>query len=157
MKVRKAVVLALALATPAAAARTSLGTFDGWGAFRDDNPFRCYAITQPIRSAGGRFRAFLSIATWPQAGAKGQLHIRLSREVPADAALSLVVNERRFPLTGSGADAWAPSAAHDVGIVANLRSARTLTVEVSGAFRETYALKGAATAIDAAALGCARR
>jgi hypothetical protein len=30
-------------------------------------------------------------------------------------------------------------------------------VEARGAFTESYVLKGAATAIDAAALGCARR
>ncbi|MFM9977558.1 MAG: hypothetical protein ACKVOP_05865 [Sphingomonadaceae bacterium] len=156
MTARAAAAIALVLATPAAA-RTSLGTYDGWGAFRDPAPPRCYAIAEPIRSAGGRFRPFLSIATWPQAGAKGQVHVRLSRPAPAGAAVSLVVNDRRFPLTGSGPDAWAPNAAFDAGIVANLRSARTLTVEVRGAFTETYVLKGAATAIDAAALGCARR
>lgn len=146
----------MALALPAAA-RTSLGTFDGWGAFRDDTPRRCYAIAQPVRSAGGRVRPFASVSNWPRAGVRAQLHIRLSREVPAGAQVSLVVDDRRFALVAGGVDAWAPDVANDTAIVARLRSARSFTVEVRGSFSETYALKGAATAIDAAALGCARR
>ncbi len=149
--------LVLILAAPPAQARTSLGTFDGWGAFRDDQPLRCYAIAEPVRSGGGRFRAFASVSSWPQQGVRGQIHIRLAQEAPAGAKLSLVVNDRRFALTGSGADAWAPDAANDAGIIANMRSARTLTMEVGGHATESYTLKGAATAIDAAALGCARR
>jgi hypothetical protein len=42
-----------------------------------------------------------------------------------------------------------------------MRSARTMSLSsvaaTGGRFVETYVLKGAATAIDAAALGCARR
>jgi len=153
---RAILALVLMIATPAGA-RTSLGTFDGWGAFRDDQPLRCYAIAQPVRSAGGRYRAFASVSSWPQQGVRAQIHIRLAQEAPAGAKLSLVVNDRRYTLTGSGADVWAPDAANDAGIIANMRSARTLVVEVGGRATETYALKGAATAIDAAALGCARR
>jgi hypothetical protein len=151
------VLLAGIVAASPAFARTSLGTFDGWGAFRDDVPLRCYAIAEPVRSAGGRVRPFASISHWPQTGVRGQLHIRLSREVPRGAQVSLVVDDRRFALVGSGNDAWAPDAANDAGIVARLRSARGFNVEVRGSFSESYALKGAATAIDAAALGCARR
>jgi len=148
--------LAAILATPAAA-RTSLGTFDGWGAFRDDVPLRCYAIAQPIRSAGGRVRPFASVSNWPRTGVRSQLHIRLSREVPQGAQVSLVIGGRRFTLVASGVDAWAVDAPNDAGIVARMRTEREFTVEVRGSFSETYALKGAATAIDAAALGCARR
>jgi hypothetical protein len=151
------VLLAVLATVNPASARTSLGTFDGWGAFRDEVPLRCYAIAQPVRSAGGRVRPFASISHWPRTGVRGQLHIRLSRDVPQGAQVSLVVDDRRFALVGSGNDAWAPDAANDAGIVARLRSARGFTVEVRGAFTESYVLKGAATAIDAAALGCARR
>lgn len=102
-------------------------------------------------------RPFASIATWPKLGIRGQLHIRLSREVPNGAQVSLVVDDRRFALVAGGVDAWARDAANDAGIVKLLRSARSFTVEVRQHFSESYALKGAATAIDAAALGCARR
>jgi hypothetical protein len=150
-------LLAGLVALSPAVARQSLGTFDGWGAFRDDVPLRCYAIAKPVRSAGGRVRPFASVSHWPRAGVRGQLHIRLSREVPRGAQVSLLVDDRRFTLVAGGVDAWAPDAANDAGIIARLRSARSFTVEVRGQFSETYALKGAATAIDAAALGCARR
>ncbi len=157
----KALGFALILVGAPALARTSLGTFDGWGAFRDDNPQRCYAIAEPVRGGGGKWRPFASIATWPQAGVRGQVHIRLSRETMASAPVFLIVNDRRFTMVASGADVWAPDTPNDNGIVANLRSARSFTVEAraatGGAFSESYALKGAATAIDAAALGCARR
>jgi hypothetical protein len=155
--VRAAAAILLALAATPAVARTSLGTFDGWGAFRDDVPLRCYAIAEPERSAGGRVRPFASVSHWPQNGIRGQLHIRLSQAVPARAQVSLVIDDRRFPLVAGGNDAWAPDAANDAGIIALLRNARGFTVQVRGAFSESYALKGAATAIDAAALGCARR
>ncbi len=153
----RAVAASLVLVAMPAEARTALGTFDGWAAFRDDVPQRCYAIAQPVRSAGGRVRPFASVANWPKVGIRSQLHIRLSREIPKGAQVSLLVDDRRFALVAGGVDAWAPDAANDAGIVNRLRSARGFTVEVRGAFSESYALKGAATAIDAAALGCARR
>ncbi len=154
-------LLALLLCGSPAAARTSLGTFDGWGAFRDDQPQRCYAIAEAERGAGGKYRPFASVATWPQAGVRAQVHIRLSREVPGGSTVTLIVNDRRFTLVAGGADAWAPDAGSDGAIVASLRGARNFVIEArtttGGGFTESYALKGAATAIDAAALGCARR
>lgn len=147
-------------AVPAASARTSLGTFERWGAFRDDAPVRCFAIAEPVRQGGGRWRSFASVATWPGAGVRGQLHIRLAREKLSAAPVRLSVGGRRFMLVASGADAWAPDARTDAAIVAAMRSAPAMTVStraVTGAtFSETYGLKGAATALDAAALGCAR-
>ncbi len=153
------VILALGIAP--AAARTTLGSFDGWGAFRDEAPLRCFAIAQPVRGGGGKWQPFASVGSWPQAGTRGQFYVRLGRERRAGAPVTLIVGERRFTLTGSGADAWAPDARTDAAIVATMRSARGMSVAsvaaTGGGFAETYALKGAATAIDAAALGCARR
>lgn len=144
-----------------AAARTTLGSFDGWAAFRDEQPLRCFAIAQPVRGGGGKWQPFASVGSWPQSGARGQFYVRLGRERRAGAPVTLIVGERRFTLTGSGADAWAPDARTDAAIVATMRSARGMSVAsvaaTGGGFAETYALKGAATAIDAAALGCARR
>ena len=55
-------------------------------------------------------------------------------------------------------DAWAADAASDRAIVAALRSARSMSVEAVGPrgrpFADSYALAGAATAIDAARLRC---
>ena len=157
----KRVVLALALvASTAMATRTSLGTFDGWGAFRDDNPVRCFAIAQPMRGGGGKWKPFASVATWPQARVRGQVHIRLGREKLASAPITLTIGERRFQMVAGGADVWAPDPRIDAAIVAMMRSAPSMSVSTRAAtgagFAETYALKGAATAMDAAALGCAR-
>ena len=148
------------LASPAMAARTSLGTFDGWGAFKDDNPARCFAIAQPMRGGGGKWRSFASVATWPQARVRGQVHIRLGREKLTSAPVTLTIGDRRFQMVAGGADVWAPDPRIDAAIVAAMRSAPSMSVSTRAAtgagFAETYALKGAATAMDAAALGCAR-
>ncbi len=153
--------LPLAFLAAGASARTTLGSADGWAAFRDDAPRRCFAIAEPVRRSGGKWRPFASVSTWPQAGVRGQFYVRLGRERRADAPVTLIIDARRFALVAGGADAWAPDPRIDAAIVAAMRSARSMSVASVAAtgsgFADTYALKGAATAIDAAALGCARR
>lgn len=163
---KRVVLCALLLAAPAAAKeppkvspKVSLGVFDGWGAFADAAPRRCYAIAAPVRSGGASaWRPFASVATWPARAIRNQLHVRLSREREPQARVTLSVGERRFALVAGDADAWAPDARTDAAIVAAIRSGRSMSVETlakSGApFADVYALRGAATAIDAAALGC---
>ncbi len=142
----------LMLATPAAA-RDNLGVFGRWAAFRDARPARCYAIAEPVRpvSSSARWRPFASIATWP-GRARNQVHIRLRQARPAGARVLLQVGRQRFPLLVGGADAWAPNPQMDAAIVAAMRSADRLYVG-----GDAYPLKGAATAIDAALIGCVRR
>lgn len=157
---RIAFVLILTLMTSPVAARTSLGSFDRWAAFRDENPPRCFAIAEPVRGGGGRWRPYATVSTWPAARVRGQFHARLGRELRSGAPVTLVINDRRFALVSGGADAWAPDPRADAAIVAAMRSARSMSLAsvaaTGGGFVETYVLKGAATAIDAAALGCAR-
>ena len=144
-----------------ATARTSLGTFEGWGAFRDESPSRCFAIAEPARQGGGKWRSFASIATWPKAGVRGQVHIRLARETLNGAPVTLSIGGKRFAMVAGGADVWASDPRADAAIVAAMRSAPAMSIatraSTGAAFAETYRLKGAATAMDAAALGCARR
>ncbi|HEX7873117.1 MAG TPA: hypothetical protein VF475_09410 [Sphingobium sp.] len=147
--------------TTGASARDSLGAFESWGAFRDPEVPRCYAIAQPARpGTEGRWRPFASVAYWPRANVRGQVHIRLSRQIATGSRLTLSIGERQFPLVGGGADAWAPNRQGDAAIVAAMRSATSMSVSAragTGAgFADTYRLRGAATAIDAAALGCGR-
>ncbi len=152
----RVVLLILAAAAPAAA-RDTLGIYKSWGAFRDTVPARCYAIARPLM-AGGRPGGFASVANWPQRGLRGSLHIRLSRERDRSAGVTLSIGERRFVLVANGFDAWATDAPSDRAIVAALRSARSMSVDAVGVggrpFADVYALAGAATAIDAAALAC---
>ncbi len=150
-----------ALAAPAAA-RDMLGVFSGWGAFRDAGPpVRCYAIAEPERRARtGQWRPFVSVASWPGRGLRGQLHIRLRHARPRGTPVWLTMGERRFLLVAGRADAWARDPGNDIAIVAAMRSASRLAIESQGddgrRHSDSYALRGAATAIDAATLGCAR-
>lgn len=148
-----ACIAGLALAAPLAA-KESLGVFDGWGAFRDAGKTRCYAIAQP--RGGDATGAFASIATWPRRGVRGQVHIRLSRPVDDDSAVSLRIGRNTFPLVARGRDAWAPDNKGDAAIIAAMRSNSTMRVRAAG-ISERYDLEGVATAIDAAIVGCANR
>lgn len=149
------------LAAPPASARDSLGMFEGWGAFRDPAAARCYAIAQPanLRSRAA-VKGFASVGSWPRRKVRGQVHFRLSRMRGDEAPVILSVGDRRFSLVAGQVDAWAPDARGDADIIAAMRSANSMSVQSTDArgraFADTYALRGAATAIDAAALGCAK-
>jgi len=139
-------------------ARETIGVYGGWGAFRDDGPARCFAIAQPVdpRQRAG----FLSVAAWPDRNIRGQVHVHLSHARAGTARVTLSIGERRFDLVAGDQDAWAPDARTDAAIVAAMRSSRSLSIEAldrgGSPFADTYALSGAATAIDAAALACRR-
>ncbi|WP_340265832.1 hypothetical protein [Sphingobium mellinum] len=154
---RIALSLPLLLAAVPAHARDSLGIFEGWGAFRDPAAPRCYAIS---RTVDPRRLGFAAVGTWPRQRVRGQVHFRLSRTRTGNAPVILNVGERRFSLVAGQADAWAPDARGDAAIIAAMRSASSMSVQTEDAngraFADTYTLRGAATAIDAAALGCAR-
>ncbi|EZP55570.1 invasion associated locus B family protein [Sphingomonas sp. RIT328] len=148
----------LVAATPAG--RETIGVYQGWGAFRDATPARCYAIARPV-AAGGRTGGWASIATWPGRGLRNSLHIRLSRPRERAARVTLSVGERRFDLAATDRDAWATDGPSDRAILAALRSGRSMSIEAVATggrpFADVYRLAGAATAIDAAALACAGR
>ncbi|MGN6819768.1 MAG: hypothetical protein ACTHJR_13965 [Sphingomonas sp.] len=150
-----AAIIGMALAVPAVA-RDTIGVWGRWGAFSDPSPRRCFAISQPV-DADHR-AGFATVANWPGQNIRSQLHIRLSRGRASNARVTLSIGERRFDLVAGAGDAWAPDARTDAAIVAAMRSGRSMSVEGLGrdgsAFADVYALSGAATAIDAAALAC---
>ena len=154
-------IAALALAVLAAplAARDSLGVFGEWGAFSDPSVPRCYAIAA-AENAGREQSPFASIGTWPRRQVRGQLHLRLSRTIAPAATISLSIGGQRFALAGGGGDAWARDRRMDAAIVAAMRSAGSMSVSardrVGNRFTDRYSLAGAATAMDAATVGCAR-
>lgn len=160
MKYPAVALLLFALSAGNAQARESLGIFDRWGAFRDTESARCYAIAEPAEpSANGRWRAFAAIGYWPRQGVRGQVNFRMSRARAAGAPIELFIDGRGFSLVAGSADAWAADRRADAAIIAALRSGTAMRlVGRDGAgqpFADSYALRGAATAIDAAALGCA--
>ncbi len=156
--VTKLLLLVAGFAASAAAAQPQpIGVYGLWGTFRDQA--RCYAIARPSASSSGRTAAFASVAYWPRQGARGQLHFRLSGEKRAESAILLRIEGRTFQLIGRGADAWAPDARGDAELVGAMRSGLTMTIETrsarGGILRDQYQLRGAPSAIDAAALACA--
>lgn len=152
-----ALALPLLMLGATAEARDSLGVFEAWGAFRDPASPRCYAIAMPVAA---KSEGFAAVGSWPRQRVRGQVHFRLSRMRADEAAVILNVGDRRFALVAGQVDAWAPDARADAAIIAAMRSATSMSVQTRDArgrgFADTYALRGAATAIDAAALGCAR-
>ena len=148
-----------AAAASAAAQPRNLGVFGLWGTFQDEG--RCYAIARPSESTDRSAQAFASVAYWPRQGARGQLHFRLSGAKRDESAVLLRIDERSFQLIGRGNDAWAPDARGDAELVAAMRTGLLMTVETrapSGrVVRDRYRLRGAPSAIDAAALACAAR
>ena len=163
MKTRVAVLVLALIASPLAA-KDSLGVFGQWGAFRDPQVPRCYAIAaaeSETRARVARDHApFASVGTWPKRAVRGQLHLRLSRNLGASPRISLAIGGQRFELTGGGGDAWASDRTMDAAIVAAMRSAGTMSVSATDSagrrFTDRYSLEGAATALDAATVGCAR-
>jgi hypothetical protein len=157
------VALAALLIAAPLAARESLGVYDGWAAFSDASPRRCYAIAkaQGKSPAPAPTPAYATISTWPERQIRGALHLVLSRDVADKAAVRLAVGDKRFTLVAKGRNAWASDAADDAAIIAALRSAARMSVSASsakgGTFTDRYTLAGAATAMDAATVGCAGR
>lgn len=151
------IVLAfVAVASPVSAAKQPLGIFSLWGAFKDGS--RCWAVAEPegaARRSGAR--AFASVA-WSTRAERGQVSFRLARAKRQGSAVLLRIDARLFQLIGGGDTAWAENAHADADIVAAMRTGVTMTIETraenGASLRDTYPLRGAATAIDAAAIAC---
>jgi hypothetical protein len=148
---RRAVLLLLLVAAPLAA-RESLGVYDSWAAFKDARPARCYAIAKAEGTPAAP--AYATISNWPDRKIRGAVHFVLSREAAGSVRLS--IGDKRFTLVAKGRNAWAADARQDAAIVAAMRSASRMSVS-GGGFTDRYTLSGAATAIDAATVGCAKR
>jgi hypothetical protein len=153
-------LLSLALAAPAAAQPRPLGIFGSWGAFAGDG--RCYAISAPFEApAAAGWRPFAAVGHWPARHAGGELHVRLSRDKRQGSAVLLRIDGRSFQLLSGGRDAWAPDVRADQEIQAAMRTGLDMVVETRSAeglaVRDHYRLRGAATAMDAAAIACVRR
>ncbi|MBT0667504.1 hypothetical protein HT136_03880 [Novosphingobium profundi] len=149
------------MGAPSLEARESLGLYENWGVFRDPVVPRCYAIAEAAPSQMWRdYQPFAAIGTWPRRDRRNQLHFRVSRKMAPGSPISLRIGRERFALTGGGGDAWPLDDRQNAAIIAAMRSASSMTVSArdakGGRFSNTWQLSGAASAIDAALLGCAR-
>jgi hypothetical protein len=148
-----------------AADRTAIAIFREWGAFREgpaDAPSRCFAIAEPPPNSASAGRgAFASVASWPAQRVRAQLAIRLSHPLRAGMPVTLSIGDASWPLIARGQSAWAQDRHQDARIVAAMRSGSSMSVSAVGAngnpFADAYRLRGAASAIDAAALACPPR
>ncbi len=152
--------LLLLFAAPLSA-RDNLGIYGNWGAFRDAQVPRCYAIAMAEPSSMQRdHQPYADVGTWPGKGERGQVHFRLSRNLGVNARIVLALGGQRFALVGGGGDAWSADKRMDAAIVAAMRAAGEMFVSARDAsgrsFSNAYKLEGAATAMDAAAIGCAQ-
>lgn len=165
---RASLTLALIIASIAlpVAAKQDLGVFGKWAAFRDPEAPRCYAIAKAnapvLESEKYRdYEPYASVGTWPEDGIRNQLHFRLSRQIRDNSRVTLIIGGKSWALRGGGGDAWTRDQSQDAAVLAALRSATRMTVRGTDArgrlFTNRYDLQGAATAMDAAQLGCASR
>lgn len=156
---RLLVLVAVAALAAPLAAKDRLGVYQSWAAFRDAETPRCYAIAAPEETVGTPTRkAYLSIGFWPKRGTSHQIYVRLSRERSSNSGVTLSAGGRRFRLAANASSGWATDRRMDLAIVAAMRSATSLSVESIGrngrSIVDAYSLRGAPSAIDAAALGC---
>ena len=158
----KPVALLLCFLTISAplSAKERLGVYQSWAAFRDPATPRCYAIAVPDETLRKPILpAFLSVGFWPKLSTTHQINVRLSQNRSPNSGVTLSAGGRRFRLKAAGATAWANDRRMDLAIVAAMRSSMSLSVETIGvdgkSIVDAYSLRGAPSAIDAAALGCA--
>lgn len=142
--------------------RQTLGVYGAWAAFRDAEGPRCYAIAKPFSTHGTpQIKSYVSFGYWPKSSIRGQFYARLSKPIGKGRELRLTIGERRFILRGNGMHGWAGDARMDAAILTALRSAENMrvhgTTESGGTINDMYQLRGAATAVDAAALGCTHK
>ena len=141
-------------------AKDRLGVYQGWAAFRDPAMPRCYAISAPDETLRTPTRpAFMAIGFWPKRGITHQIYVRMSRDRSVNSGVTLSAGGRRFRLKAAGETVWATDRRMDMAIVAAMRSSTSLSIEAIGddgrSIVDAYSLRGAPSAIDAAALGCA--
>jgi len=157
---RLALPLVLLLLAAPLMARDSLGVFGDWGAFRDPAVPRCYAIAAAQSSRNRDFAPFASVGSWPGQQVRGQVHLRPSRRLSSGSTANLRIGTANFRVSGGESDLWAADARADAAILSAMRSASSMTLSARDtrgrSFTDRYSLRGVATALDAASVGCSR-
>ena len=147
------------LAAATVAERQQVAQFHGWGAFREgDAPKRCFAAAEPAGRQGSGGAAFVSFR--PDRGNRAAPSIRLRADPRPGSAILLRVGGQHFQLAARGRDTFPASPAADAAIVKAMRGASAMTVTArtrrGARIRDDYSLAGFPSALDAAALACAR-
>lgn len=156
----RAFLAALALVIPAEAQARAAVIHAGGGWAAIDRGTACEALTRALRIAQkGKVQATAGFAFTPDQRRWGEFHARLSRELRPGSSVVLTIGDQPFLLLARDGWAWSRGGLQDQAIIAAARTATSMRVEGrdrSGRrFRDSYALAGAPTAIDAAAARCA--
>ncbi|WP_205479710.1 hypothetical protein [Sphingomonas arenae] len=147
----------LLIAAPAGAQVLAAG--GSWAALQRPGG-TCEAVARSeLLAPKGEEQARVAIAFDRSGRRHGQLHARLSRPARGGAHAMLTIGTDQFLLVTRGSDAWSRGPAQEQAIIASLRRAPRMRLQWQGAggrrYTDYYLLAGAATAIDAAAIGCA--
>lgn len=120
----------------------------------------CEAVGRSeLVASPGRVQARAAFAFSRDGRRRGELHLILSRPARRGADALLNIAGQSFLLKTSGQSAWSRGHAQEQAIIAALRRSGEMRVRaqgVGGRISDRYLLAGAPTAIDAAALACAR-
>ena len=148
MRVARFALIIVSFAAPLSA-RETVGTFATWAAFCDE-PKKCFAISQPVERTN---HPFLSVAV---VGPTLRVQAHLGRQA---RAATLAIGDAEFTLTVSGEEAVAdPRTSRH--IIAAMREGENATLvgtsDRGSRFRHHYLLRGAPSAIDAAAVASLR-
>ncbi len=146
------------MAAPAASRGVILYAGGAWAAI--DRGGTCEALSRSARIAPqGKVQPLAGFSFSADRRQWGEFHARLRRLPRAGAAVMLRVDNQPFLLVSKGNWAWSDGPMEEEAIIAALRGASGMSVEsrdmAGQRFVDTYALEGAATAIDAAAAACA--
>jgi len=143
------------LAAPAGAARVVFAGGD-WAAI--DFGARCEARSRAL-GARKETRPLAGFAFDRAGPRQGQFYVRLSRPARRGATVVATIGSAPFLLTGRGQWAWSSSAQQQKAMLEAARQAGGMRVESRDSagrrIVDRYLLRGAATAIDAAAAACA--
>ena len=149
---------AAAGASSSAFAAERLFASGAWAAHRFGS--RCEASSRPLFPARSREKqARAGFVFDPLRRRMGDFYVRLSRVPRPGSSVMLTVGTQPFLLAPRGPWAWSRGPSQDAAIIAAARSAGGMRIEARDSsgrrFTDRYLLDGAATAIDAAAAGCA--
>lgn len=150
-------LLPLLFAGPASAQVLAAGGY--WAALQRPGD-SCEAVARSeLPAPRGEEQARVAIAFDRSGRRHGQLHARLSRPARGGAHAMLTIGTDQFLLVTRGSDAWSRGPAQEQAIIASLRRGARMRIQWQGQggrrYTDYYALAGAATAVDAAAIACA--
>ncbi len=157
-------IIAAALASvplSTAMAKDLIGIYQGWAAFAEPDDASCYAIAQPTEVVGRdsqKGNSAFTVGFWPEKYQNYQIYVRFSRDRSSNSIVTLSAGGRRFRLDGNRTEAWAKDQRMNMAIIAAMRASASMSITSIGrdgrAIVDVYRLRGAASAIDSAALAC---